>query len=124
MAFIAAWLAFPESWTAVAWCALAAGLAWAGVGLLLANCSIKPMYCLRLEWCARCLSMSTTLMHMGHFSLRLITVSLIPALLYLTAHWSLESGTGASFHMEAVGQRRIYMDRIDPACLVGVVRTP
>jgi len=92
MAFIAAWLAFPESWTAVAWCALAAGLTWAGrrfaIGELFYQANV-----LSAAGVVRALLINVNDAHSyGHFSLRLITVSLISALLYLTAHWSFDSG--------------------------------
>ncbi|HEY6182851.1 MAG TPA: hypothetical protein VIW67_11420, partial [Terriglobales bacterium] len=92
MAFIAAWLAFPEAWTAVAWCALAAGLAWAGrrfdIGALfyqanvLSAAAIVRVLLINLYETAG----------YGRFTLRTITVGLVAALLYLTAHWSWEIG--------------------------------
>ncbi len=95
MAFIAAWLAFPEAWTAVAWCALAAGLAWAGrrfnIGALfyqanvLSAAAIGRVLLINLDETAS----------FGRFSLRTITVGLVAALLYLTAHWSWEIGKPA-----------------------------
>jgi hypothetical protein len=95
MAFIAAWLAFPETWTAVAWCALAALLAWAGkqfaIDALFYQASV-----LSAAGIGRALivNMYETGSY-GRFSIRLVTVSLVAALLYLTSHWSWETKQGA-----------------------------
>ena len=95
MAFIAAWLAFPEAWTAVAWCVLAAGLAWAGRRFALGELFYQANV-LSAAGIGRVLfiNLNETASY-GHFSLRLITVSLVAVLLYVTAHWSWETGKPA-----------------------------
>ena len=95
MAFIAAWLAFPEAWAAVAWCALAAGLAWAGRRFAIDELFYQANV-LSASGIVRALIINLyETKSYGHFSLRFITVSLVAVLLYLTAHWSWESGKPA-----------------------------
>ena len=90
MAGIAAWLAFPEAWTAVAWGALGLALILLGrrlapelrySGRLLAVCSIIRTLAINLE---------TNASYHG-VGQRTITVSLVAVLLYLASHWSGET---------------------------------
>ena len=95
MAFIAAWLAFPEAWTAVAWCALAAGLAWFARRFVLAELFYQANV-LSAAAIGRVIFINLyETANLGQFSLRFVTVSLVAVLLYLTAHWSWESGKPA-----------------------------
>ncbi len=92
MAFVAAWLAFPEAWTAVAWCALAASLAWAGRRFVV-NELFYQANVLSAAGIVRVLAINLDeTASYGHFSVRFITVGLVAALLYWTAHWSWETG--------------------------------
>ncbi len=95
MAFVAAWLAFPEAWTAVAWCALAAALAWAGRRFSISELFYQANV-LSAAGIGRVLAVNLyETASYGQFSLRLITVGLVAALLYLTAHWSWETAKPA-----------------------------
>jgi len=88
MLLAAAWIAFPESWTAVVWSALGLALAWAGRRLaardltvqanLLAGTAVIRVLAINLE--------TTDKLH--GLTLRLITITLVAALLYLTSRWS------------------------------------
>ena len=92
MLFIAAWLAFPEAWTAVAWCALAAALAWAGRRWTIGEFFYQSNV-LSAAGIGRVLVINLyETRSYGQFSLRLVTVGLVAVLLYLTAHWSWEFG--------------------------------
>jgi uncharacterized membrane protein len=95
MLLIAAWIAFPESWTAVAWCTLGLGLALSGrrFGLpetfpelgyqanFLALASVIRVLAINLE--------ATSRYH--YLTLRLVTVALVSALLYITSNWGGDS---------------------------------
>ncbi len=108
MLLIAAWIAFPESWTAVAWCAVGSGLALgarrfgpgesdssdgsagdASAGFrelyyqanFLAFISVLRVFAINLE--------ATDKYHGA--SLRLMTIALVSALLYITSRWSGDS---------------------------------
>jgi uncharacterized membrane protein len=101
MLWIAAWVAFPESWTAVVWCALGLGLALTGSRFgfrelryqanLFALLSIIRVLSINLE--------TTDKTH--SLSLRLLTMALVSALLYVTARWS---GDPDRSHIFALGQ--------------------
>jgi hypothetical protein len=103
MLSIAAWIAFPESWTAVAWCALGLGLvlcSWR-FGILEADASdqnslASPFPELRFQ--ANFLALVSVLRvflinlqatdKYHNVSLRMITVAVVCALLYVTSEWS------------------------------------
>lgn len=88
MLLIAAWVSFPEAWTAVAWCAVGLSLALAGRRFayadlayqanFLAAAAVFRVFAINLE--------STDKFH--GLTLRLITIALVAALLYVTSHWS------------------------------------
>jgi uncharacterized membrane protein len=103
MLMIAAWIAFPESWTAVAWCALGLGLVLCArrFGILEADASdqnslASPFPELRFQ--ANFLALVSVLrvflinlqaMDKYHnVSLRMITVAVVCVLLYVTSEWS------------------------------------
>jgi len=88
MLLIAAWIAFPGAWTAVAWCTL-------GLGLMLAGhrCSLPPLryqaYILGLVSVIRVLAINLHATNTYHgLTLRLLTVPLVSLLLYLTSGWA------------------------------------
>jgi hypothetical protein len=88
MATAGAWIAFPEAWTAVAWCALGLGLAVAGRRFAIADLGYQAnfagtaalirVFAINLEFGGR---------YHG-ISVRLITIALVAALLYLSSQWS------------------------------------
>jgi len=93
MMLIAAWIAFPQSWTAVLWCALGIALSIAGKRLaardpgssalryqanFLAGVAFLRVLMINLE--------ATEKFH--GLTLRLITIALVAALLYATSRWS------------------------------------
>ena len=92
MLLIAAWIAFPQSWTAVAWCILSLGLAIAA-----ANCDAP-----QLRYQSAFLAVVSVLRVLAinlqatdtirGFTLRLVTIVLVSALLYLTATWFKTAG--------------------------------
>ena len=92
MLFIAAWIAFPEAWTAVAWCAVALALAICGRWLSLREVAYQGML-LAAASAVRVLAIN--LEATGKFygvSLRLITIVLVSALLYVTVRWRWAAG--------------------------------
>jgi hypothetical protein len=95
MLLVAAWIAFPENWTAVAWCTLGLGLALAGRRLG----SSEPLR--ELGYQANFLALVSVLrvlaINLGAtdkyhgLTLRLLTISLVAALLYVTSKWNGDS---------------------------------
>jgi uncharacterized membrane protein len=107
MILIAAWVAFPEAWTAVAWSALGLGLALAArriafpeTGLpelryqanLLAFVSVLRVLAINLE--------ATDKYH--GLTLRLLTITFVSVLLYVTSRWSGDSDRSRGI---AIGKR-------------------
>jgi uncharacterized membrane protein len=87
MLFIAAWIAFPEAWTAVAWCAVGLALAVCARWLSLGDVAYQGML-LAAASAVRVLAIN--LGDTGKFhsvSLRMITIVLVSALLYVTIRW-------------------------------------
>ncbi len=95
MLLIAAWIAFPESWTAVAWCAL--GLAIALAARRLGSPEAFRELCyqanfLALMSVARVLAINFDATDRYHgLTLRLLTITLVSGLLYITSNWSGDS---------------------------------
>ena len=98
MLLTAAWMAFPESWTAVAWCALGLGLAMAGRRLTLPEPDSPqpgfPELSYQANWLAFVSVLRVFLINLEAtdkyhgLSLRLLTITLVAALLYVTSRWS------------------------------------
>lgn len=87
MAFIGAWIMFPEAWTAVAWCALGLGLALAARRFSVPEFGYQANL-LAVAGVIRALGMNLgTEEHFHGISLRLITVALVVGALYTTAKW-------------------------------------
>ena len=88
MLFVGAWLVFPGAWTAVAWSALALGLAYAA-----RRWSDSPL-CIQANFLAvmAILRAATVNLHAGgeiaHVSVRLVSVALAAALIYVFSRWS------------------------------------
>ena len=102
MLLIAAWLAFPEAWTAVAWCTLALGLALAGRRFRFPELGYQANF-LALASVLRVLAVNLEATDKYHgLSLRLLTITLVSALLYLTSNWSGDSERGRGL---AIGER-------------------
>jgi predicted membrane protein DUF2339 len=113
MLLIAAWLAFPESWTAPAWCAL---------GLLLAHFALR-LELPELTYQANFLALASVgrvlctnfedLTKIHGVSIRLVSVALVAALLYLSArrNANLDRADGI-----VIGERIIHLARlVEPA---------
>jgi uncharacterized membrane protein len=94
MILAAAWIAFPESWTAVGWCSVGLVLAIAGRRLaapefayqavFLAACSVIRVLAINLQ--------ATDKYH--GVTLRLVTILLVSALLYVTTRWNWATDAG------------------------------
>lgn len=91
LAFIGAWIAWPQAWTAVAWVALGAMLAFAGRRWQLKELSIDGLACAAAA-VLRVLFMNLgavrTYPHLNWMTERLLTVSIVVALLYLASRWA------------------------------------
>jgi uncharacterized membrane protein len=97
MLLIAAWIAFPESWTAVAWCTLGLGLAWAGRRFDFPELGYQANF-LGLASVIRVLAINLEVTGKYHgLTLRLVTVALVSALLYITSNWAGDSVRGRGF---------------------------
>jgi uncharacterized membrane protein len=109
MLLIAAWIAFPETWTAVAWCALGLGLALAARRLRLPELRYQSN-CLALLSLVRILAINLEATDKYHgLTLRLLTIGLVSALLYVTSRWSSDSDPSRGF---AIGKRLLSYGRL------------
>jgi uncharacterized membrane protein len=91
MLLIAVWIAFPESWSAVAWCALAPGLALAGRRFSFSELGYQANF-LAVISVVRVLAINLEAIDKYHgLSLRLLTITLVSVLLYITSNWSGDS---------------------------------
>ncbi len=116
MLLIGAWIAFPESWTAVAWCTLGLGLALAGDRFDFPELRYQANF-LGLMSVIRVLAINLETTDKYHgLTLRLVTVALVSALLYITSNWSSDSARGRGF---AIVEGRLF----SPGQLVGVAYT-
>jgi uncharacterized membrane protein len=112
MLLVAAWIAFPESWTAVAWCALGLGLALAGRRFYWRNSDTAEIGLPELVYQAnffalvsvvRVLAINLEAADKYHgLRVRLLTVTLASALLYITSRWSGSSDLSRGI---AIGKR-------------------
>lgn len=97
MMLIAAWVAFPQSWTAVAWCLV--GLA----SMVTARSLAAPELRYQAAFLAGIAIVRVLAINLGDtekfhgLTLRLITMALVAGLLYLTSHWRAESAESWSF---------------------------
>jgi len=91
MLLIAAWIAFPEAWTAVAWCTLGLGLALAGRRFGFSELGYQANF-LAVISVVRVLAINLEAIDRYHgLSLRLLTITLVSVLLYITSNWSGDS---------------------------------
>lgn len=91
LAFIAAWIAWPGMWTAVAWAALATILSFAGRRWQSSELSLQAPVCAAaavLRVLLVNLYVNATYLHLNWLSARLLTVSIVIALLYLGSRWA------------------------------------
>jgi len=88
MLLIAAWIAFPESWTAVAWCAIGLGVALAGQRFVFPELRYQANF-LGLASVIRVLTINLAADDKFHgMTLRFVTIAIVCGLLYLTSNWS------------------------------------
>jgi uncharacterized membrane protein len=107
MILIAAWIAFPEAWTAVAWSALGMGLALAGRRLAFPQHGFPELRYqanfLALASVLRVLAINLEATDKYHgLTLRLLTITFVSALLYVTSNWSGDSDRSRGI---AIGKR-------------------
>ena len=87
MLAIGAWIAFPEAWTAVAWCVLALGLTIAGRRLSSLEFAYQAIFLAAVATIrVLVINLGATDKYHGA-TLRLITILLVAATLYLTTRW-------------------------------------
>ena len=88
MLWVAAWIAFPQSWTAVAWCVLGLALAIAAKRLAARDLSYQATF---VAATAVVRTLTINLDATGKFhgmTLRLITTAMVSILLYATSRWN------------------------------------
>ncbi len=99
MMLIAAWIAFPEAWTAVAWCALALALTIAARRLGARELGYQATF-LSAAAVVRVLAINLEATEKFHgVTLRLVTMALVAVLLYAVAQWN--SGAEADRESES-----------------------
>jgi uncharacterized membrane protein len=102
MLLIAAWIAFPEAWTAVAWCTVGLALALAGRRFGFPELGYQANF-LALASVLRVLLINLDATDQYHgLTLRVLTVTLVSTLLYVTSSWSGDSDRGRGI---AIGGR-------------------
>ncbi|HWY21325.1 MAG TPA: DUF2339 domain-containing protein [Candidatus Acidoferrum sp.] len=114
MLLIAAWAAFPESWTAVAWCAVGLALALARRRLAVREPGLAEHGLPGLTYQANFLALASVLRVLvinleatdkfHGLSLRLLTVTLVSALLYVTSRWIGDPNRGGGI---SIGKRLV-----------------
>ena len=107
MILIAAWVAFPEAWTAVAWSALGLGLALAARPIAFPETGLPDLRYqanfLALVSVLRVLAINLEATGKYHgLTVRLLTIILVSALLYVTSNWSGDSDRSRGI---AIGKR-------------------
>jgi uncharacterized membrane protein len=91
LAFIGAWIAWPEAWTAVVWAALALALSYIGRRWQAPEVSLDGMVCAAaavLRVLIVNLAAKQTLPDVPWMTERLLTIPLVAALLYLASRWA------------------------------------
>ena len=102
MLLITTWIAFPETWTAVAWCALGLGLALTGRRFGFSELQYQANF-LALISVVRVLAINLEAADKYHgLSLRLVTITIVSILLYVTSKWSGHAGPSRGI---AIGKR-------------------
>lgn len=88
MMLIALWMAFPQAWTAVPWCVLALALALASRRLQVQDLGYQTTFLATIS-VARIFTINLGSTDKFHgLTLRLITIALVAALLYVMSRWS------------------------------------
>jgi uncharacterized membrane protein len=98
MLWIAAWIAFPEAWTAVVWATLAVALTVVGRRLVAAELAYQAIF-MAATSVIRVFAINldaTTKFH--GVTLRLLTILLVSAVLYITTRWNWSPTEGISFN--------------------------
>lgn len=91
LAFIGAWLAWPDSWTAVAWAALGLAMAFAGRRWQVREVSLDGLVCAAaavLRVLVVNLAASHAYPHVPWMTERLLTISLVAVLVYFASRWA------------------------------------
>ena len=90
------WMIFPELWTAVAWGAFALALAMVSRRMAIRDLAIQANIVSGLALLRVIIVNFSSTEQFRHVSLRLITISAVALLFYLTSHWtSSDQGSGA-----------------------------
>ena len=99
MALVSAWIAFPEAWAAVVWAALGLALASAGRRFRIPDLSYQANF-VALATLVRVFSVNFEFAgQYYHVSLRLITIALVAALLYVSSEWSWSGEPNREVHL-------------------------
>jgi len=97
MMLIAAWIAFPQAWTAVAWCALRLALILAARRLAAPELEYQAAFLSGIA-IVRVLGINLDATEKFHgLTLRLITITLVVTLLYVTSRWRVQTDDSWSF---------------------------
>jgi len=97
MMVIAAWIAFPQAWTTVAWCALGLALILAARRLGASELEYQAAFLVSIA-VVRALAINLGATEKFHgLTLRLITIALVAVLLYVTSRWRTQTDDSWSF---------------------------
>jgi uncharacterized membrane protein len=97
MMVIAAWIAFPQAWTTVAWCALGLALILAARRLGASELEYQAAFLASIA-VVRALAINLGAIEKFHgLTLRLITIALVAVLLYVTSRWRTQTDDSWSF---------------------------
>jgi len=97
MIVIAAWIAFPQAWTTVAWCALGLALILAARRLGASELEYQAAFLASIA-VVRAFAINLGAIEKFHgLTLRLITIALVAVLLYVTSRWRTQTDDSWSF---------------------------
>ena len=98
MLWIAAWIAFPEAWTAVVWASLTVALTIVGRRLTSAELAYQAIF-MAVASVIRVFAINLDATSKFHgVTLRLLTILLVSALLYITTRWNWSPTDGISIN--------------------------
>jgi uncharacterized membrane protein len=111
MILVAAWIAFPEAWTAVAWCAAGLLLALAASRMKIADLQYQAN-CFAASAVIRALTINLEATGKYHgLTQRLLTIALVAVGLYVSSRWSWDAGEQRGLTLKYRGVAELFTFR-------------